>query len=108
MSASSVTSCVGVAGRPGRALRQRMVIGALALSLLSGALRPALAGIDGGSPESKVGVLMAMMCGFALKWALPAPVPWAGVAAAACTFAFLDAATSPDDPPPAQDPPPRP
>jgi hypothetical protein len=48
------------------------------------------------TPDSKVGVLMAVMCGFALKFVLPAPVPWAGVAAAACTFAFLDAATSPD------------
>jgi hypothetical protein len=39
---------------------------------------------------------MAVVCGYALKLVLPAPVPWAGVAAAACMFAFLDAAASPD------------
>jgi len=85
-----------------RALTHRIVASALALSLLSGGLRPARAAgggapAEGGSsPDSKVGVLMAVMCGFALKWVIPCPVPWAGVAAAACTFAFIDAATSPD------------
>jgi len=48
------------------------------------------------TPDSKLGVLMAVMCGFALKFVLPAPVPWAGVAAASCAFALIDAATSPD------------
>jgi hypothetical protein len=79
-----------------RAWTHRIVAGALALSLLSGGLRPARAAGGADAPDSKVGVLMAVMCGFALKFVLPAPVPWAGVAAAACTFAFIDAATSPD------------
>ena len=48
------------------------------------------------TPDSKIGVLMAIMCGFALKFVLPAHVPWAGVAAASCAFALIDAATSPD------------
>ena len=84
------------------AFAHRIVAGVLALSLLAGGLRSAHAAgggapAEGGStPDSKVGVLMAVMCGFALKFVLPAPVPWAGVAAAACTFAMIDAATSPD------------
>lgn len=91
---------VRVTGSPGPAhLRspavRRLVVAALALALLSGTLRPARASDEDGTAESKVGVLMAMMCGFALKLAIPAPVPWAGVAVAACTFAFLDAAASP-------------
>jgi len=90
-----------------RVLAQRIVAGALVLSLFSSAV-PARAAGDGSTPDSKVGVLMAVMCGFALKFVIPAPVPFAGVAAASCAFAFLDAAMSPDDAAPAQDPPPRP
>ena len=80
---------------------RRIVACALALSLLAAAFRPASAGAPtgGGSEtaESKVGVIMAVACGFALKFVLAAPVPMAGVAAAACSFAFLDAAMSSDD-----------
>jgi hypothetical protein len=45
-----------------------------------------------------------------LKFAIPAPVPWAGVAAAACGLAFLDALAAPDNPAPAPapDPPSKP
>ena len=86
----------------------RLIAGALVLSLLSGTVRSARAAGEDGASESRVGVLMAVMCGFAVKMAIPAPVPWAGVAAAACTFAFLDAAMSPDEAAPAQDPPPKP
>jgi predicted metal-binding membrane protein len=85
---------------------QRVVAWALTLSLLTGGVRSAHAAGD-DTAESKVGVVMAALCGFALRWAIPAPVPWAGVAAAACTFAFLDAAMSPDNTP-ASDPPPKP
>ena len=85
-----------VNGPTRRGPSHRIVACVLALSLLAGGLRPARAAGDGDTPDSKVGVLMAVMCGFALKWVVPCPVPWAGVAAAACTFAFIDAATSPD------------
>jgi len=89
-------SAVRAPKRPGHLLAQRMIVGVLVLSLLSGsAVRTARADGD-GTAESKVGVLMAVVCGYALKLVLPAPVPWAGVAAAACMFAFLDAAASPD------------
>jgi hypothetical protein len=81
---------------PRRKLAHRIVAGALVLSLLSGGVPAARAAADDGTSESKVGVLMAMVCGFALKWVLPAPVPWAGVAAASCAFALIDAAASPD------------
>ena len=97
MSAAPVVLGARTPGQARRVLAHRILAGVLALSLLSGGLHTARAASDDGTPDSKVGVLMAVMCGFALKWVLPAPVPWAGVAAAACTFAFLDAATSPDD-----------
>ena len=99
-----------VKGRHSRRLAraQRIVACALALSLLAGAVRTARAEGEDGSSDSRVGVIMAVVCGFALKFAIPAPVPWAGVAAAACMFAFLDAAMSPDNNAPAQDPPPKP
>jgi len=85
----------------GRTAR-RIVACALALSLLVEAVPSArAAGVDGGS-NSRIGVVMAAVCGFALKMSIPAPVPWAGI------FAFLDAALSPDDQAPAQDPPPKP
>ena len=74
---------------------RRIVACALALSLIAGGTPIARAAGDGQSPESRVGVVMAVVCGFALKLAIPAPVPWAGVAVAACSFAFLDALGSP-------------
>ena len=89
-------SAVRAPGRPRHALAQRMIVGVLVLSLLSGVVvRTARADGD-ETAESKIGVLMAVVCGYALKLVLPAPVPWAGVAAGACLFAFLDAASSPD------------
>jgi hypothetical protein len=97
VSAARVTGSPGPARLRSPAVR-RIVVAALALSMLSGTLRPARASGEDGTAESKVGVMMAMMCGFALRLAIPAPVPWAGIAAAACTFAFLDAAASPDKP----------
>jgi len=86
-------------------IARRITTCALALSLVAGAL-PARA--TAGEPsESKLGVLAAIMCGFALKLAIPAPVPWAGVAVGACAIAFLDALASPDSPAD-QAPPPKP
>ena len=107
MIAARVMPGAPVPARTRRGLSHRVVAGVLALSLLSGALRPARAAGGDGTAESKLGVLMAVVCGFALKFAIPAPVPWAGVAAGACMFAFLDAAMSADNAP-AQDPSPRP
>jgi len=75
---------------------RRIVACVLALSLITGGIHSARAAGDGDTSESRVGVVMAVVCGFALKLAIPAPVPWVGVAAAACTFAFLDALGSPD------------
>ena len=84
------------AARGVKVVRARRIIAcALALSLVAGGMRSASAAGEDRTSESRVGVVMAVVCGFALKLAIPAPVPWAGVAAAACTFAFLDALGSP-------------
>jgi len=83
------------AARVAKVVRARRIVAcALALSLVTGGMRSASAA-GGDTSESRVGVVMAVVCGFALKLAIPAPVPWAGVAVAACTFAFLDAMGSP-------------
>lgn len=81
----------------------------LALLLFTLPLAPARAN-DGDSGNSPVGAVLAAACGFALKAAMIAPVPWAGIAAVTCVAAFLDAAMSPDDPssPPSPPPPPTP
>jgi hypothetical protein len=83
------------AGRLRSAPVLRIVTAALALSLLAGGLRPARASGEGETGESKVGVVMAVVCGYALKFALPAPIPFAGIAVVSCGFAFIDAALSP-------------
>ena len=83
------------AARGAKGVRARRIVAcALALSLVAGGIGPASAAAE-GTTESRVGVVMAVVCGFAIKLAIPAPVPWAGVAVAACTFAFLDAMGSP-------------
>ena len=82
---------------------------ALGLALLLFTLPLAPARADDGDPaDSRVGVVLAAACGFALKFAVIAPVPWAGVAAVTCLMGFIDAAMSPDDPttaPPSTPPP---
>ena len=84
------------AARLAKVVRARRIVAcALALSLVTGGMRSASAAGEDESSESRVGVVMAVVCGFAVKLAIPAPVPWAGVAVAACTFAFLDAMGSP-------------
>lgn len=87
--------------RPARPL----VALALAVLLFALPLAPARAYEDGTTSDSRVGVVLMVVCGLALKSAIPAPVPWAGIAAISCLMGFLDAALSPDeqstDPPPA-------
>jgi len=71
---------------------------ALCAALLTAPLAPARAAGDGAGPHSRAGVLLMVMCGLAAKAAIPAPVPWAGVAVVSCLFGFLDAALGPDAP----------
>lgn len=91
-----------------RAARRLVALG-LALLVLALPLAPAQAN-DGETSDSRAGVLLAAVCGFALKSSLIAPVPWAGIAAVSCLMGFIDAALSPDDPapPPPSTPPPTP
>lgn len=55
--------------------------------------RPALAEDESG--ESKVGVVLMVVCGVSLKASLIAPVPWTGIAAVSCIMGLIDAALSP-------------
>ena len=55
--------------------------------------RPALA--DEETDETRVGVVLMVVCGLSLKAALRAPVPWAGVAAVSCIMGLIDAASTP-------------
>lgn len=92
-----------------RTRSHRFIACVLALSLITSGVRVARAEGDDTAPGSRIGVLAAVVCGFAMKLVVPAPVPWAGIAAAACGLAFLDALAAPDNPPgPASDPPPKP
>ncbi len=88
--------------RPARP-RVALVLAALLFAL---PLTPVRAFEDGTTSESRVGVVLMVVCGLALKSAIPAPVPWAGIAAISCLMGFLDAALSPDEQP--TDPPPAP
>ena len=76
--------------------RQRWVVPTLCATLLLAPLAPARAVADETTPESRVGVLLMVMCGLSLRAAIPAPVPWAGVAVVSCLIGFLDAALSAD------------
>ena len=75
---------------------RRWLVPALCATLLLGPLAPARAVADETPAESRVGVLLMVMCGLSLKAAIPAPVPWSGVAVVSCLFGFLDAAFSED------------
>lgn len=75
---------------------RRMVVLALCMALLAAPFLSARASADDTSSRSRVGVLLMVMCGLAAKAAIPAPVPWAGVAVLSCLFGFLDAAMSED------------
>lgn len=75
--------------------RRRFATAALCAALLAAPIAPARAAGDDGADESRVGVVLMVVCGLSLKAAIPAPVPWAGVAVISCLFGFLDAAMSP-------------
>lgn len=47
-------------------------------------------------PDSRVGVVMAMMCGVSIRITPLAPVPWAGIAAVSCVAALVNAFIEPD------------
>ena len=85
---------------------RRMVVLALCAALLTAPLAPAHAAADDTSSRSRVGVLLMVMCGLAAKAAIPAPVPWAGVAIMSCVFGMIDAALSDDSSNAPPDPPP--
>lgn len=93
-----------------RAARNAVVLLALVLSLVPLAASRAM---DAAPPvaESRVGLVLMVVCGLSLKVALGAPVPWAGVALVSCGMGLLDAALEPDhgdDPTPAPRPAPTP
>ena len=71
---------------------------ALCVALLAAPLAPARAAADDSTPDSRVGVLLMVVCGLSLRAAIPAPVPWAGLAVVSCAFGLIDAALSPDKP----------
>lgn len=77
---------------------RRMLALSLCATLLLAPVAPARAATGNASPESRVGVLLMVMCGLSAKAAIPAPVPWAGVAVVSCLFGMLDAALSDDSP----------
>jgi len=74
--------------------KRRILPAVLALSLLTGPLTAARAAGD-DTADSRVGVVMAVACGLALKVVAVAPVPFAGIAVVACGFALIDAGLSP-------------
>ena len=78
--------------------RNSFTAAALCVALLAAPLAPARAAGDDTTPDSRVGVLLMVVCGLSLKAAIPAPVPWAGLAVVSCLVGFLDAALSPDSP----------
>jgi hypothetical protein len=87
--------------------RHRLAALPLAVLLLLQPLTPCPSAADDLTSESRVGVGLMVVCGFALKATLAAPVPWAGVAVVSCVMGFMDAALSPDEHAPS-DPPPAP
>ncbi len=100
---------VPVAGRsPKHAREVLMRLRTLTAALLVAALlaapsAPAWASASDDGSTSRVGVVLMVTCGLALRAAIPAPVPWAGVAVMSCLFGLLDAAMSPDESAPASD-----
>lgn len=97
-----------------RAARHAVVLLALVLSLVPLAAGRATAVASSVAPpvaESRVGLVLMVVCGLSLKVALGAPVPWAGVALVSCGMGLLDAALEPDhgdDPAPGPAPSPAP
>ncbi len=85
-------------------MRLRTLTAALLVAaLLAAPAAPARASASDDGSTSRVGVVLMVTCGLALRAAIPAPVPWAGVAVMSCLFGLLDAAMSPDDSAPPSD-----
>lgn len=71
---------------------------ALLVLLLATPTLPARATGDGDTADSRVGVIMMVVCGLSLKVSAIAPVPWAGLAFVSCLAGLIDAGLSPDGP----------
>ena len=84
---------------PLRALTAALLVAAL----LAAPAVPVRAEGDDTTSESRIGVMLMVMCGLSLKAAIPAPVPWSGIAVVSCMFGLLDAAMSPDESAPPSD-----
>ncbi|MEQ1831521.1 MAG: hypothetical protein ABL977_00595 [Candidatus Eisenbacteria bacterium] len=84
--------------RPGLPRLRAWAAMLLMAALLATPASPVRASASDDGSESRVGVILTVVCGLSLKAAIPAPVPWAGIALVSCAFGFLDAALSPDGP----------
>ena len=71
---------------------------ALAALLLAAPVLPARATGDEDTGDSRVGVVLMVVCGLSLKVFAVAPVPWAGIAVVTCLVGLVDAGNSPDYP----------
>jgi len=80
--------------RPGRAVTA-LILAAVLFALPPA---PARATDDDATAESRVGVLLMVVCGVAAKFAPVAPVPLGGLAVVSCAFGLIDAALGPDSP----------
>jgi hypothetical protein len=75
----------------------------LIAALLAAPAAPVRASASDDGSESRIGVMLMVVCGLSLKAAIPAPVPWSGIAVVSCMFGLLDAALSPDESAPASE-----
>lgn len=78
-----------------RSLRSRIAAPLAALALLTSvaAVRASDAPVG---PQSRIGVVMAAVCGLSARLSPIAPVPYAGIAVVTCAVAFIDAWRQPD------------
>jgi len=89
---------------PSALTRLRAIIAAaLVAALLAAPAAPVRASASDDGSESRIGVMLMVVCGLSLKAAIPAPVPWSGIAVVSCMFGLLDAAMSPDESAPASE-----
>lgn len=78
-----------------RIVRNR-ALAAIALAGLLAAAAPAHASDATVGPDSRVGVVMAAICGLSARLTPIAPVPYAGIAVVSCAVALIDAWNQPD------------
>jgi hypothetical protein len=72
---------------------------AAALAALALSAMPLAAAEEPPTAESRLGVVMAALCGISVRYALVAPTPIATAAAIyTCGFTVLDALATPDEP----------